>query len=249
MTWFAKQFKIENQRGNKMIKLRKSNERGQADFGWLKTQYTFSFNNYYDANFMGFSDLRVINEDYVAPAQGFGTHGHRDMEILTMVVSGALEHKDSTGGNGVIRPNEWQRMTAGTGVRHSEFNASETETVHLLQIWILPEKENLTPVYEQKIFSPESKTNNFRLVASPDGRENSLTVNQNSSLFNAILSAGKEIKHELAAGRNAWVQIVKGEIELNGETLQAGDGAAISQENLLNFKANAESEVLLFDLA
>jgi redox-sensitive bicupin YhaK (pirin superfamily) len=232
-----------------MIKIRSSNERGLANYDWLDTHYTFSFNTYYDPQFMGFSDLRVINEDFVLGGKGFGTHGHRDMEILTTVISGALEHRDSTGGKGVIHPHEWQRMTAGTGVRHSEMNASAEETVHLLQIWILPEAENLTPGYEQKTFSPEEKNGRFLLVASRDARNGSLKINQDTSLFNAILQAESEISHEIATGRRAWVQVVTGEIELNDLKMQAGDGAAVSEETLLKFKAKTESEVLLFDLA
>lgn len=232
-----------------MITLRPANERGHADYGWLDTYYSFSFNTYYDPRYMGFRDLRVINEDFVAPGKGFPTHGHRDMEILTMILSGALEHRDSTGGHGVIRPNEWQRMSAGTGVRHSEFNVSETEPVHLLQIWILPETEGLQPGYEQKTFSQDDKTGRFLLIASPNARENSLKIHQNVSLYNAILPAATEIIHEIGAGRHAWIQIAKGEIEVNNVKMHAGDGAAVSEENLLNFKANEESEILLFDLA
>jgi redox-sensitive bicupin YhaK (pirin superfamily) len=231
-----------------MIVLRRSNERGHADYGWLDTHYTFSFNTYHDPRFMGFRDLRVINEDYVAAGQGFPTHGHRDMEILTCVVEGALEHRDSTGGNGVIRPGEWQRMTAGSGVRHSEFNHSETESVHLLQIWILPEKENLTPGYEQKFFAPEEKNGKLRLVASPDGREDSLTINQNVAVYNAIVPAGETVAHRLETGRYAWLQIIKGAVDLNGNEMKAGDGAAVSEEEVLTIKADAESEILLFDL-
>ena len=232
-----------------MIVLRRSGERGHANYGWLDTHYSFSFNNYYDPRFMGFRDLRVINEDFVQPAQGFPTHGHRDMEILTYIIDGALEHRDSTGGHGVIEAHEWQRMTAGTGVRHSEFNASETESVHLLQIWILPEKENLTPGYEQKVFAPEEKTGKLRLVASPDGRENSLKINQDAAVYNAILPAGETIEHKLENGRYAWIQVVKGEIDLNGNKMKAGDGAAVSEEDVLKIKAPTESEILLFDLA
>jgi hypothetical protein len=231
-----------------MIVLRRSNERGHADYGWLDTHYTFSFNTYHDPRFMGFRDLRVINEDYVAAGQGFPTHGHRDMEILTCVVEGALEHRDSTGGNGVIRPGEWQRMTAGSGVRHSEFNHSETESVHLLQIWILPEKENLTPGYEQKFVAPEEKNGKLRLVASPDGREDSLTINQNVAVYNAIVPAGETVAHRLETGRYAWLQIIKGAVDLNGNEMKAGDGAAVSEEEVLTIKADAESEILLFDL-
>jgi quercetin 2,3-dioxygenase len=232
-----------------MISIRRSTERGHADYGWLDTYYTFSFNTYYDPRFMGFRDLRVINEDTVAGAQGFPTHAHRDMEILTYVIEGALEHRDSTGGHGVIRPHEWQRMTAGSGVRHSEFNASETERVHLLQIWILPEAENLAPGYEQKVFAPEEKTGKLRLVASPDGRENSLKINQNAAVYNSIVPAGETIEHRLETGRYVWLQVVKGELDLNGNKLSAGDGAAVSEEEVLTIKADAESEILLFDLA
>ncbi|HEX8197359.1 MAG TPA: pirin family protein [Pyrinomonadaceae bacterium] len=232
-----------------MIVLRRSEERGHADYGWLDTHYTFSFSDYYDPRFMGFRDLRVINEDYVAGGEGFPTHGHRDMEILTCVVEGALEHRDSTGGNGVIRPGEWQRMTAGTGVRHSEFNASETERVHLLQIWILPEKENLTPGYEQKFFAPEEKQGKLRLVASTDARDGSLKINQNAAVYNGIIPAGEMVEHRLEKGRYAWLQIIKGAVDLNGNRMKAGDGAAVSEEENLMIKADAESEVLLFDLA
>lgn len=232
-----------------MIKVRPAAERGHANHGWLDSRHTFSFANYYDPRFMGFRDLRVINEDRVAPGQGFGTHGHRDMEILSYVIEGGLEHRDSMGNGEVIRPHEWQRMTAGTGVRHSEFNASETEKVHFLQIWILPEKDNLTPGYEQKMFAPEEKTGKLKLVASKGGDDGSLNINQDVRLYNGILPAGTELKQELAAGRNAWVQIIKGELEINGVKLTAGDGAAVSEETLLTFKANQDSEVLLFDLA
>lgn len=232
-----------------MIKVRPSNERGHANYGWLDTHYTFSFSNYYDPRFMGFRDLRVINEDFVAPAQGFGAHGHRDMEILTYVVSGQLEHRDSMGNGEIIRPNEWQRMTAGTGVRHSEMNPSEDEAVHLLQIWILPERDNLKPGYEQKVFAPAGKTGKFQLVASPDARENSLKINQDVSLYNAILPGGTENKFELKPGRHAWAQVIKGDLEINGVKLVAGDGAAISDETVLDFKTTEESEILLFDLA
>lgn len=232
-----------------MIKVRRSGERGHADHGWLDSHHTFSFANYYDPRFMGFSDLRVINEDRVAPAQGFGTHGHRDMEILSYVIAGELAHKDSMGNVETIKPHEWQRMTAGTGVRHSEFNASETDAAHFLQIWILPETENLTPGYEQKLFAPEDKTGKLKLVASRGGDDGSLNINQDVRLYNGILSKGTIVQHELATGRNAWVQMVKGEVELNGIKLAAGDGAAISEETQLNFTAGQDSEVLLFDLA
>ena len=231
-----------------MIKIRRSSERGHANYGWLDTNYTFSFNTYYDPRFMGFRDLRVINEDVIAPNQGFPTHGHRDMEILTYVVSGELSHKDSMGNGETIRPHEVQRMTAGTGVQHSEFS-SPTDDTHLLQIWILPEKDNLAPGYEQKYFAPEEKKGKLKLVASRGGDDGSVTINQDVKLYASILSNGETVSHEIAETRHAWVQVIKGEINLNGEALQPGDGAAISDENLLKIKSLAdETEFLLFDL-
>lgn len=232
-----------------MIKVRKSNERGHHDYGWLDTYHTFSFNTYYDPNFMGFRSLRVINEDYVAAGQGFGTHGHNDMEILTCVVAGELAHKDSMGNVETIKPHEWQRMSAGTGVRHSEFNHSKADSVHLLQIWIEPERENIQPSYEQKTFSPEAKNGWLKLVASPDGAEDSLTIHQNVRLFDGILNSGETIEQPITIGRHAWLQIIKGAVDVNGEKLTAGDGAAISDESLLKIAANETSEILLFDLA
>ena len=231
-----------------MIKIRRSSERGHANYGWLDTNYTFSFNTYYDPRFMGFRDLRVINEDVIAPNQGFPTHGHRDMEILTYVVSGELSHKDSMGNGETIRPHEVQRMTAGTGVQHSEFS-SPTDDTHLLQIWILPEKDNLAPGYEQKYFAPEEKKGKLKLVASRGGDDGSVTINQDVKLYASILSNGETVSHEIAETRHAWVQVIKGEINLNGEALQPGDGAAISDESLLKIKSLAdETEFLLFDL-
>jgi redox-sensitive bicupin YhaK (pirin superfamily) len=232
-----------------MIRLRLSNERGRAKYDWLDTRYSFSFSNYYDPRHMGFSDLRVINEDIVAPGGGFPTHGHKDMEILTCILSGALEHRDSMGNTSVIRPHEWQRMSAGTGVRHSEANASETDPVHLLQIWILPESEGLKPGYEQKLFAPEEKQGRLRLVASRGAREGSLTIHQDVSLYDGILSAGESIEHKFETGRNGWLQVVRGSLDVNGQKLNAGDGAAISAEDSLRITAADESEVLLFDLA
>ena len=232
-----------------MIRLRLSNERGRAKYDWLDTRYSFSFSNYYDPRHMGFSDLRVINEDIVAPGGGFPTHGHKDMEILTCILSGALEHRDSMGNTSVIRPHEWQRMSAGTGVRHSEANASETDPVHLLQIWILPESEGLKPGYEQKLFAPEEKQGRLRLVASRDAREGSLTIHQDVSLYDGILSAGESIEHKFETGRNGWLQVVRGSLDVNSQKLNAGDGAAISAEDSLRITAADESEVLLFDLA
>ncbi len=232
-----------------MIKLRPAHERGGGDHGWLKTRHTFSFSDYYDPRHMGFRDLRVINEDHIAPGQGFGAHGHRDMEILSYVVSGGLGHKDSMGNGEVIRPHEWQRMSAGTGVRHSEANASGTEPVHIYQIWILPEAEGITPGYEQKLFVPEEKTGRLRLVASREGREESLKIHQNVSVYNAILKSGDAVEHRLDAGRHAWLQVVKGAVELNGNRLGAGDGAAVSEETSLKISASEDAEIILFDLA
>ena len=231
-----------------MIKIRRSNERGKANYGWLDTNYTFSFSNYYDPRFMGFRSLRVINEDYVAPDQGFPTHGHRDREILTYVMSGELSHKDSMGNGETIRPHEVQRMTAGTGVLHSEYS-SPTDRTHLLQIWILPEEENLTPGYEQKYFAPEEKQGKLKLVASRGGDDGSVTIHQDVNLYSSILKQDETVTHELAEKRHAWIQIVRGSLELNGETLEQGDGAAVSDENLLKIKSLAdETEFLLFDL-
>ncbi|MET0626216.1 MAG: pirin family protein [Pyrinomonadaceae bacterium] len=232
-----------------MITLRLAKERGGADHGWLNTRHTFSFSDYYDPRHMGFRTLRVINEDRVAPGQGFGTHGHRDMEILSYVVSGGLEHRDSMGNGEVIRPNEWQRMSAGTGVRHSEANASADEPVHFYQIWILPEAEGIRPGYEQKLFAPEEKSGRLRLVASGDGREGSLKIHQDVSVYNAVLKSGEEVEHRLEPGRHAWLQVVRGSVELNGNRLGAGDGAAASEENALTIRADGDGEVILFDLS
>lgn len=231
-----------------MIKIRRSDERGKANYGWLDTNYTFSFSNYYDPRFMGFRALRVINEDFIAPNQGFPTHGHRDMEILTYVIRGELSHKDSMGNGTTILPNEVQRMSAGTGVLHSEYS-SPTEETHLLQIWILPEEEDLEPSYEQTFFAPEEKKGKLKLVASRAGTDGSVTIHQDVNLYSSILEKGETVSHKLAENRHAWMQIVKGELELNGEILKQGDGAAISNETELNFKSLAdETEFLLFDL-
>lgn len=232
-----------------MIEIRRANERGGANYGWLDTKHTFSFNTYYDQKYMGFRSLRVINEDWVAAGKGFGTHGHADMEILSYVVSGALAHKDSTGGSEVLRPHEWQRMTAGTGIRHSEYNHSDSETTHFYQIWILPETESLTPGYEQKLFAPAEKSGQLKLVASRAGADGALKINQDVSVYNSILKNSEEISLELAENRYAWVQVIKGSIDLNGEILNVSDGAAISEENLLKIKSLAdETEILMFDL-
>jgi len=231
-----------------MIKVRRSNERGGADHGWLQTQYTFSFADYYDPQNMGFRDLRVINEDYIAPAQGFPTHGHRDMEIVTYVINGELSHRDSMGNGETIRPNEVQRMTAGTGVLHSEYS-SPTDKTHLLQIWILPEKQNLQPGYEQKYFAPEEKQGKLKLVASRGGDDGSVTINQDVDLYASLLNSGDSVEHQLKDGRHAWIQVISGSLEANGEKLDAGDGAAISEEQVLKLNAGKDNtEFLLFDL-
>jgi redox-sensitive bicupin YhaK (pirin superfamily) len=199
---------------------------------------------------MGFRSLRVINEDRVTAGQGFGTHGHSDMEILSYVVEGAIAHKDSTGGEEVLRPHEWQRMSAGTGIRHSEYNPSKTEKLHFYQIWILPEKDDLEAGYEQKMFAPGEKSGRLKLVASRDSRNGSLKINQDVSVYNSILQTGEEVSYDLAENRYAWLQIVKGSVELNSETLNASDGAAISEEKMLKLKAlENETEFILFDLA
>lgn len=232
-----------------MIKIRKSGERGHADYGWLDTFHTFSFNTYYDPQFMGFRSLRVINEDTIAPGEGFGAHGHADMEIITYVTRGALAHKDSTGGEETLRPHEVQRMTAGTGIRHSEFNASDTDETHLLQIWIMPEENGLTPGYEQKYFAPEEKKGKLKLVASRAGTDGSVKINQDVALYSSILANGEEVSHTLRENRHAWLQVVKGSLMMNGETLSAGDGAAASDETKLEIKSlEDETEFLLFDL-
>lgn len=233
-----------------MITLRPAQARGTANFGWLDSRHTFSFGNYYDPNHMGFASLRVINEDKVTPGQGFGTHGHRDMEIISYVLEGALEHKDSIGTGSVIRPGDVQRMSAGTGIRHSEFNASQTEPVHFLQIWILPEQAGIKPGYEQKSFSETEKRGKLRLVGSRDGRDGSITIHQDVDLYATILADGEKVNHSLAAGRVAWLQVVRGAVQLHDRTLTAGDGAAISQESLLVLQGAADNaEVLLFDMA
>jgi len=233
-----------------MITLRPAEERGQADFGWLHTRYTFSFADYYDPEHVQFRSLRVINEDHVDPGHGFGTHPHRDMEIITYVLEGALAHKDSMGTGSTIRPGEVQRMSAGTGVMHSEFNHSPSEEVHLLQIWLLPERKGVKPSYEQKEFPRESKLNRLRLVASPAGDDGSVTIHQDARLYASVLEEGKSVLHELGKGRSAWLQVARGEVSLNGTTLKAGDGAAVEHEAALEITGRvSSSEFLLFDLA
>jgi quercetin 2,3-dioxygenase len=233
-----------------MIQITKAKNRGHADYGWLNTYHTFSFNTYYNPEMMGFRSLRVINEDRVTADEGFGTHGHADMEILSYVVEGAIAHKDSTGGEEILRPHEWQRMTAGTGIRHSEYNPSKTEKLHFYQIWILPEKNGLEPGYEQKMFAPEEKSGKLKLVASGDSRDGSIKINQDVSVFDSLLKLGEEVSYELAENRHAWIQVVKGTLEINGETLNVSDGAGVSKERVLKIKAGKDdTEFLLFDLA
>lgn len=232
-----------------MITVRRSEERGHANHGWLDSYHTFSFANYYDPDYMGFRHLRVINQDVVAPSKGFATHPHRDMEIITYVLDGALEHKDTLGTSSVIRPGEVQRMTAGTGIAHSEYNHSANEIVHLLQIWILPEASDLQPSYEQKMYPSEEKRGKLRLVASRDGRDNSVSIYQDVDLYATLLEPGEKVVREITSGRHVWVQVALGEIALNGVTLQAGDGAAISDESIVAIEAIQAAEVLLFDLA
>lgn len=232
-----------------MIIIRSAQDRGIADFGWLHSQHTFSFGQYQDPQQMGFGNLRVINEDQVAPGKGFATHGHQDMEIISYVLAGALEHKDSLGTGSVILPGDVQRMSAGTGIRHSEFNASQSESVHFLQIWILPEQDGIAPGYEQKNFTDAEKSGKLRLVGSQDGRDGSITIHQDVNFYAAILQNGENIDHDLAPGRVAWLQVARGEMKLNNYNLQPGDGAAINQEAKISIAALApNTEVLLFDM-
>jgi redox-sensitive bicupin YhaK (pirin superfamily) len=231
-----------------MIDVIHSDSRGAADHGWLKSKHTFSFADYHNPSMMGFGKLRVINEDWIEPGKGFGTHPHRDMEIVTYMVDGALEHKDSMGNGSVIRPGELQRMTAGTGVLHSEFNASDTDRAHLLQIWILPEQNGLEPGYEQKLFPVEEKKNRWRLVGSRDGRDGSLTIHQDIKLSSTVLDAGESIDYSFDGRRRGFVQVVRGTVEIDGETLETGDAVAIVDQQSLDIKAKSESELLLFDM-
>jgi redox-sensitive bicupin YhaK (pirin superfamily) len=232
-----------------MIRVRKAAGRGHFDHGWLNTYHTFSFGEYYDPAHMGFRSLRVINDDRVQPGQGFGMHGHRDMEIVTYVLEGALEHQDSMGNGSIIRAGELQRMTAGTGIRHGEFNPSDKEWVHLYQIWLLPARKGLEPGYEQLAVGEDQKRGRFRLVASPDGAENSLTIHQDARLYLASLLPGQAVSQEIGRGRAAWLQVLRGSVNLLGNDLAAGDGVAITDENAIAVRAAVPSEVLLFDLA
>ncbi len=233
-----------------MITIRQANDRGSANFGWLDSNHSFSFGSYYDPQHMGFASLRVINEDKIAPSRGFDTHGHRDMEIITYVLSGALEHKDSIGNGSVICPGDVQRMSAGTGIRHSEYNASKTEPVHLLQIWIQPNEFGITPSYEETHFNLEDTRNSLTLIGSNDAREGSVKIHQAIDLYAAVLADGQSVEHSLSQGRVAWLQVARGSVLLNDEMLTAGDGAAIEQEAIVTLMGtSAEAEVLLFDMA
>ncbi len=235
-----------------MMRRRPADQRGHFDHGWLDTHHSFSFGHYHDPEHMGFRDLRVINDDIIQPSRGFGTHGHRDMEIITYVLDGALEHKDSTGGGSVLRPGDVQRMTAGHGVTHSEFNHSPEEALRLLQIWILPRENGLEPGYEEKHFPADERQGRFRLIAAPEGSPDALTIHQDVQVFAALLKAGDTVGHELAPGRHAWLQVAKGRVQVAGQggqaTLDEGDGLAISDETTIELEGLEDSEVLLFDL-
>ena len=231
-----------------MITIRKAEERGHFDFGWLNTYHSFSFGDYYDPKHTRFRTLRVINEDFVQPGHGFPTHGHRDMEIITYILQGALEHRDSMGTGSIIRRGDAQRMSAGTGVTHSEANPSPDEPVHLLQIWIFPSQQNLQPEYEEKKFSDDEKRNRLRLIVSPDGSDGSVKIHQDARIFASLLDDGEEVVHSLEAGRSAWLQVAAGSVKLNDVALKQGDGAAVSQESQLSVTAEGPAEVLLFDL-
>ena len=232
-----------------MMTIRRAEDRGHANHGWLDTNHTFSFADYYDPNHMGFRALRVINEDRVAPGQGFGTHPHRDMEIISYVLEGGLQHKDSMGNGSIIKPGDVQRMTAGTGVAHSEFNASRVEPVHFLQIWLLPNARGITPSYEQKSFTPAEQDGRFKLVASPDGRDGSVTIHTDAALYSGRFDRGASAKFQVAPGRHAWVHVARGKAKVNGQELKAGDGAALSGEEAVAVEGVDASEVLVFDLA
>lgn len=231
-----------------MQAIRHAKDRGVANFDWLNSRHTFSFGHYYDPQFMGFGPLRVINEDRVQPGRGFDTHGHRDMEIISYVLEGALEHKDSIGNGSVIRPGDVQRMSAGTGIRHSEFNHSNVDPVHFLQIWILPEQDGLQPGYEQKAFSAEDKQGRLCLVGSRDGRDGSLTIHQDVNLYATLLADDEEVTHVAAAGRRVWVQVTRGAVLVNGDELGAGDGIAIAEPGDITITGTSQAEVLLFDM-
>ena len=231
-----------------MLTIRHAEDRGLANLGWLNSRHTFSFGHYYDQQFMGFGALRVINEDRVQPGQGFDTHGHKDMEIISYVLDGALEHKDSMGNGSIIRPGDVQRMSAGTGIRHSEFNHSDSELVHFLQIWILPEHAGLEPSYEQTAFPDEEKHARLRLVGSRDGRDGSVTIHQDVDLYATLLTPNQLVTHDLAASRKGWVQVVRGTVTLNAQQFYPGDGVAIGEPGQIRLTGTSDAEVLLFDM-
>jgi redox-sensitive bicupin YhaK (pirin superfamily) len=230
------------------LAVRRSEERGRANFGWLDSRHTFSFGHYHDPEHMGFGPLRVINDDRVAPGGGFPAHPHSDMEIISYVLEGAMEHKDSLGTGSVIHPGDVQRMSAGTGIRHSEFNASKTDPVHFLQIWIIPKRKGIEPGYEQKAFKDAEKRGRLRLIGSPDGRDGSVTIHQDVDLYATLLSRGDIVEHTIEAGRGGWVQVARGSVELNGTALREGDGVAVSTSGPLRIAGVADAEVLLFDM-
>lgn len=232
-----------------MIAIRRSSERGHADHGWLDTYHTFSFSSYFDPAHMGFRSLRVMNEDRVAAGKGFGTHSHKDMEIISYVLEGALEHKDSMGKGEVLHPGEFQRITAGTGIAHSEFNPSQDRPTHFYQIWLLPQRNGLTPGYEQKRFDDSDLQNTLRMVASPDGEKGSLTIHQDARIYLSKLDGEKEVEFAVPPGRHAWLQVLRGVVTLNGRELRTSDGAAVSDESKLAIRAASNAEVMLFDLA
>jgi quercetin 2,3-dioxygenase len=232
-----------------MIRILKSGDRGHADHGWLDSRFSFSFADYFDPEHIQFRTLRVMNDDHIAGGAGFPTHPHRDMEIVTYVLDGALAHKDSMGNGSVIRPGDVQYMSAGTGVAHSEFNASEKDPVHLYQIWMFPDKKNYAPTYDQKHFSAEEKRGKLRLVVSPDGREGSVKIRQDNELYATVLESGETVRHEIQPERHAYVQVARGSVKLNGQELKMGDGAAISAEKSVELTGINDAEVLLFDLA
>ncbi len=231
-----------------MLEVRKSEARGNANHGWLQSKHTFSFGHYHDPLHTGFGPLLVINEDRVAPSQGFGTHGHRDMEIVSYVLSGALEHKDSMGTGSVLHYGDVQRMSAGTGVRHSEFNGSASEPVHFLQIWIQPKVTGIPPSYEEKHFAPETKRGTLRVVASADGRDGSVLIHQDAAIYAGILDEGDQVEHRLGAGRKGYVHVIRGQLRVNGTTLSGGDAAKLSDETLITIDQARDAEVLVFDL-
>jgi redox-sensitive bicupin YhaK (pirin superfamily) len=232
-----------------MIAIRRAAERGHANHGWLDTYHTFSFASYHDPRHVHFRALRVMNEDFVAPGQGFGTHPHADMEIVTYVLEGALEHRDSMGNGEVLRPGEFQRMSAGTGITHSEFNPSDREPVHLYQIWLFPDRKGIEPSYEQKRFAEEERRNRLRIVASRDAADGSLLIHQDTRIFLSSIDGGKQVNKPLDEGRHAWLQVLRGQVSLNGQALDTSDGAAVSDERLLTIDAQCDAEILLFDLA